>query len=501
MIDDQVGINLRNMIMFGINKTAVLYNNAILQDPIKYNYTYQYDHLWFQEKMTNSPGFYRVLFVLSRKSKNFINNRTFVMKAVLLDICQRKFNTNNLSGLPDLHRYYKKGFDSNYNPRHTRRKFTDDLQDLVIKDGRLDDDKRKISYSTAFTLDDKINDSFSPSLKMWHDEINSLNLNLDNAVKIRRQALIREIFPERWVELKQMQKEMLSILSTELIKDKDVYFPFLRKEVESFSAYFIMLSNHINSISEISWFMGKDHGKRCSIMNNNYKLLVVWDDINKTLEKMQEIFTSSEIVSRLYGVPEALLWYGNKEVAVILIKRLIDLETYDERKIELEIEYAALLRNLTKYKEMFTVINLAISNYKGQQNTLEYALLKIRHAEAVAFNGSKQNAIKELDEIFERKHEFKGNYTPSNVVAQENIKYVLREGYTNSDTKSVPIKISVLENLIGASDRIGVYCLEIKYIEDLLYNEKEYFQNIDTIDMFLNLHKQLNKTIFLCSRE
>jgi hypothetical protein len=73
--------------------------------------------------------------------------------------------------------------------------------------------------------------------------------------------LIREIFPERWVELTEMQKKMLSILSSGLIEDKNGYFPALREELENFSPYFIILYNHINSICEIYWFMGKDQGK------------------------------------------------------------------------------------------------------------------------------------------------------------------------------------------------------------------------------------------------
>jgi hypothetical protein len=166
-------------------------------------------------------------------------------------------------------------------------------------------------------------------------------------------------------------------------------------------------------------------------MNRDYKLQVIPDDINKTLEEMRQIFTPVEILSRLYGVPEALLWYGYKEESVLFMKILMDLEASELEKIELEIEYAALLRNLSMYKEMFSVINVAISNYKGENNTLEYALLKIRHAEAVAFNGAKQEAIKELDEIFQRRREFNGNYTPKQRCKLGEYKlYPQREIYT-----------------------------------------------------------------------
>ncbi|ARD84835.1 hypothetical protein FAD_0951 [Ferroplasma acidiphilum] len=40
----------RDIITFGINRTAILYNKELLSDPIKYDFQYQSDHLLFQRR-------------------------------------------------------------------------------------------------------------------------------------------------------------------------------------------------------------------------------------------------------------------------------------------------------------------------------------------------------------------------------------------------------------------------------------------------------------------
>lgn len=50
----------------------------------------------------------------------------------------------------------------------------------------------------------------------------------------------------------------------------------------------------------------------------------------------------------------------------------------------------------------------------------------------------------------------------------------------------IPIRVSLLENLIVASQRIGEYCLAKKYLEELFESESSYFKRGDATDSFFD---------------
>jgi len=212
MIDESSKENIRNMIVFGINRTAILYNIERINDPEKYDLQYQQDHLDFQERRSKDPAFLRYIFEQSHNSSNFESNRKFILKTVLMDLCEGKFNTYQLSGIADLESFHIKNKEGNYNPRHSRRMLNDELKELVIKKGRGDDDERKINYTTAFTMKyDNIDSSMEQAKKMWEDEVKTNLENSDNSLYVSMTGFLMQIFPEKWDDIMHMQDVMIKI--------------------------------------------------------------------------------------------------------------------------------------------------------------------------------------------------------------------------------------------------------------------------------------------------
>lgn len=164
----------------------------------------------------------------------------------------------------------------------------------------------------------------------------------------------------------------------------------------------------------------------------------------------------------------------------------------------LGLEYVAMLRNQGKYREMLDLSDLMIKKHQFKNYKFTYALLKIRNAEALALNGRRKEAQNELEEIFEGRDEFYGSYVPYNNEMKKLFNFVLTEKEPEPESGSIPIRVSLLENLIGASQRIGEYCLAKKYLEELFESESSYFKREDATDSFLNLNKLYNDMIFKC---
>lgn len=492
---------LMKIIMFGINRTALLYNKERVTNPEKYNLRYQWDHLWFQRRRFSDPGFFRLIFLKTRKSPNFQSTRSFVMKAVLRDICIGKFNTEVLSGPPNLESVNTKNKSGNFDPRHTRRKLNSELKELVARKGRIDYDERKIMYSTAFTLDPyEGGKALEMARKIWEDEKNNIPLDGWSVTSRSRPIFLLEIFPEIWLDRIELQKKMLILMSSfgeEARTGK--YFSILLDEIRYFSPYFIILCNHINSLCEISWFMKKGNNNRESILKQKSALDISISDAKETLSLIESTgVKSEEILNRMYPLPEALLFYGYGDIACELAKCLVALENAEKLKLQISLEYAAILRGLGKYKEMLEFMNSVQERVKTWEDPLTFALFKIRYAEANAFNGRKQEAINGLAEIFVRINQFSENYIPHQNKMKIITDMVINENEPSLDSGSVPVRVSVLENLIGSALRIKEYCLAKKYFEELFDTEKDYFRGIDNMDSFLNLQSEYNRVIFLC---
>lgn len=235
MDDEEIREGIRRMIMFGVNRTAILYNKERLNDPEKYDFWYQWDHLWFQVRRAREPGFFRHTFGLSHKSHNFESNRSFVMKLILRDLCVSKFNTEQLSGIVDLEFIHKKNKSGDYEPRHARRRLNEELKELVVKRGRIDPDERKISYSSAFRINPDGTDPMLEKAKgMWEEEIKSGQRDQSSAVNKSKPIFLKEVYPERWVDLISLQKEMLKVMSTfETGIREGGFFPHLLDEISS----------------------------------------------------------------------------------------------------------------------------------------------------------------------------------------------------------------------------------------------------------------------------
>lgn len=163
------------------------------------------------------------------------------------------------------------------------------------------------------------------------------------------------------------------------------------------------------------------------------------------------------------------------------------------------LEYISLLRNLEKYKEMLEISTYTFRNIDSISDRFLSALLKIRHAEALGLNGSRSLAVNELEEIFGTRNQFRENYVPYINNVRQAFSYVLTEKDSSPDAGSVPVKVSVLENLVAAALRISEYCLAKKYLEELLYAEADYFKRDDTLDSFLNLSRVYSEMIFKCN--
>lgn len=487
--------------MFGINRTAILYNRERLTDPEKYDFWYQWDHLWFQVRRARDPGFFRHTFALSHKSHNFESNRSFVLKLILRDLCAGKFNPEQLSGIVDLEAVHKKNKRGDYEPRHARRRMNEELKELVIKKGRVDSDERIISYSSAFRIDPDNTDPILEKAKgMWEEEVRGGQRDQSSAVNKSKPIFLKEVYPERWKDLISLQKEMLKVMSTfgsDIREGK--YFPHLLDEISSFSPFFIILGNHLNSICEIFWFMKKNRKTRASLLVSEPTFKIDISEIENSLTLIESIgWKPADIVINLFYVPDALIFFGFENLALKVMDKFMRYEYDGQMGASLGLEYVALLRNQGKYKKMLDLSEMTIKRYQLEGDKFTSALLKIRNAEALALNGKRKEAFDVLEEIFERRDEFKGNYVPYNDEMKKLFDFVLTEKEPTPKSGSIPIRVSLLENIIGASLRISEYCLAKKYLEEIFETEVEYFKRDDALDSFLRLNEVYTEMIFKC---
>lgn len=502
MVEEEVREELRRKITFGINRTAILYNQQRLTNPVKFNFRYQRDYLWFQVRRAQDPGFFRKIFNLSHKSPNFQSNRSFVMKIILRDICAGHFNTDQISGEVELESFHKKNKMGNYEPRHARRRLNDELNDLAFEKGRTSPDRRIVSYSTAFSLDTtKQRPLLDQAEKMWDEEVQQA-MNGEQKVLIETKAImLHEIFHERWQDLIELRRSMLETLGT--FDDNismSTYFSALYQEISEFSPYFIILSNHLNSICEIFWFMKKNEEKRASLLLSSQVLNVYDNDIDKTMAAMQSIgWDPQNIVHHLIGVPVALTSFGFQSQALKLSRELVKLSRGTEVWGATSLELISMFRNQKNYKEMHELSTSTMKNIGQVQDQFLSTLLRIRHAEALGLNGNSILAANELEKIFSDMDQFTGNYVQHNNIFSQVFRYVLTEKDPSPHDGSVPIKVSVLENLAFAAYRLGEFCLAMKYLGELLHGEEDYFRRDDAMNSFLNLHRIYNETIFKCN--
>ncbi len=493
---------IRRKITFGINRIGILYYSQVLIDPEKYDLNYQYDHFHFQEKRTFEPGFFRHIFMLSHKSPNFQSNRSFIMKIILRDLSAGRFNTDQLSGNVDLVSFHNKNKNGDYGPRHSRRMLNDELKELVYENRRVDPEDRKISYNSAFSIDPtKTYQIFDKAKEMFDEEKRQILKDQKSEMNHLRAISLKEIYHEIWSDLVVLQEKMLNILESfdDEIKSSE-YFSVLHNEVYTFSSYFIILSNHINSICEIFWFMKKGKDKRTSILHSYPVLKVDMNDIDKTLSIMDSVgWNSKDIALRLINVPDALMSFGFDSLALKLSEKLMTLCRNTELGATTSLEFISLLRNQGKYEEMLKISTFTIENYSLANDRLLFGLLKIRNAEALAFNGKRNEAVNELEEIFNIRCQFIENYIPYSTRVTQTFDFVLKEKRSLNDAGSIPERVSILLNLICSTLRIDEYCLAKKYLEELLYTESNYFKREDAFDLFLHLNKVYNDMIFRCN--
>jgi hypothetical protein len=278
------------------------------------------------------------------------------------------------------------------------------------------------------------------------------------------------------------------------------YFKALHLEVSEFSPYFINLCNHLNSTCEIFWFMKKKEESRANLLQSPQVLKVYDNDIDKTLSAMQSIgWDSQHIVSRLMSTPDALISSGFLGQALKLSKELVVLSMGTEIWGETCLELISMLRNQKYYGEMLELSTSIMKNVGQVKDQFLSALLRIRHAEALGLNGKHSLAVNELEKIFSARNQFTGNYVPYGSIVFQTFRYVLTEKEPSPNEGSVPVKISVLENLSFAALRIREYCLVVKYLKELLYGEADYFKRDDALNSFLDLHRIYNEMTFKCN--
>lgn len=508
MNNDSATKNIRNMITFGINRTAILYNKERLSDPIKYNFQYQLDHLRFQRRRSHDPAFFRYIFAEAHKSTNFESKRRFILKAILRDLCIGEFNAFQLSGMIDfeseesLESFHIKNKEGDYTPRHSRRMLNEELNELIVKKGHGADDERKMNYTTAFTMRyDKIDPSLEQGKKMWEDELKNNPETTDDILNISMTASIMQIFPEKWEDIMHLREIMIHTLSSfdgDITADSN--FAALYNEIKSISPYFLMLYEHINGISEMLWFMRKENIKRASIFAAKPQLVVSKADIEKTMEILKNSgIENSMVIYLLMPATNSLMHYGFSDIAIFLMNELIAQNNDFELAGEMSLEFSALLRDSTKYSEMLAFTENASKNLDSQHDVFVPALLKIRYAEALAFNGRRNDAIIILNEMFSRRDQFTGEYIPTLNLIKNASDYVLTENKKVLKSNTTPIRVSLLSNLIFASLRIKEYCLAEKYIEEIFNTENDFLKKETSTDMFLKLSETYIYVIRKCN--
>ncbi len=497
--------NIRDMITFVNNRTAILYNQELISDPKKYDFQYQHYHLYFQERRSKDPAFFRYIFAEAHKSTNFESKRRFILKAVLRDLCIGEFNTYQLSGVVDpesLTSFHSKNKEGDYNPRHSRRMLNEELNELVVKKGHGDDDERNINYTTAFSIKrDKIDPSLEQGKNMWEDEVKNSYENTDDILSISMAASLMQIFPEKWEDIIRLRELMIHTLSSFEgdIKD-DGNYSALKSEIDSISPYFIMLYEDINAISEISWFMKKDSSKRASILAEKPRLMVSVSDVEKTVEILRNSrMENFQVIHFLMPATNSLMHYRFSDVAILLMNELISLNDNIQLAGHMAVEFSAALREVEKYSDMLTFTENASKILDSQQDIFVHALFKIRHAEALAFNGRHNDAIIILNDMFSKREQFTGEYIAYKNLIKNTSNYVLTEDEKVLESNTTPIRVSLLLNLIKASLRIKEYCLTEKYIEEFFNTEKEFLTKETSTGILLNLNDTYIDVIRKCN--
>jgi len=378
----------------------------------------------------------------------------------------------------------------------------EDLNELVVKKGHGDDDARNINYTTAFSIKhDKIDPSLEQGKNMWEDEVKNNYDNTDNILPISMTAFIMQIFPEKWKDIMHLREIMIHTLSSFEgdIKVSANYIA-LEGEVGPISPYFIMLYEHINAISEISWFMKKDSSKRASILVAKPQLIVNVSDIQKTVEILKKSgMEYSQIMELLVLAKTPLIYYGFIDVAVFLINELISLNDNIQLAGKMAVEFSATLREARKYSDMLTFNENASKILDSEQDIFVHALFKIRHAEALAFNGRHNDAILILNDMFSKMDQFTGDYIAHKDLIKNTSNYILTEDEKVLESNTTPIRVLLLLNLIKASLRIKEYCLTEKYLEEFFNTEKEFLKQETSTGILLNLNDTYIDVIRKCN--
>ncbi len=195
----------------------------------------------------------------------------------------------------------------------------------------------------------------------------------------------------------------------------------------------------------------------------------------------------------------SLMHYGFIDVAVFLMNELISLNDNIQLAGQMAVEFSAVLREAGKYSDMLTFTENASKILDSQQDIFVRPLFKIRHAEALAFNGRHNDAIIILNDMFSKRDQFTGEYIAYKDLIKNTSNYVLTEDEKVLESNTTPIRVSLLLNLIKASLRMKEYGLTEKYIEEFFNTEKEFLTKETSTDILLNLNDTYIDVIRKCN--
>ncbi len=503
MAKEEILDKLQKLVIFGVNNSAILYNKQRLENPDKYNLRYQLDHYLLQVRRSTDPNFYRYIFKQSHISHNFISNRAIVIKAVIRDLCVGKFNTEQLSGVVELETVHKKNKNGDFHPRQTRRRINEDLGNFVYKKGHTEKDGREITYGTPFGYGFLEGGIFpDDAKKMWQTEKEEYSSNSIEIAKTTNTAFLIEVFPERWQDIIEMRKKMLLILGE--LESESGYSEFhsaLYNEILSFSRIFITLCNHINSICETFWFMRKSEKIRMSMLKSKSKLDLQDKEIIESFELLKEMrWKPDEIGNNMVLAANALFILGYSDLAISIYRKILSLDIVDSLKIAVYLEEICVLRNIERFQEMLNISQFVVNSFKLTDDNYFHSLLRIRHSEALAFNGKRGEAVEILESIYAIRNKHSGFHQSFGNSMAEAINLVLYEKEQDTKKYISPNNVSLLKNLLMAAFRIQEYCLCKKYTEELLEIGREYFKGEDKFEEFMGVHEIYNKVIFLCNK-
>ena len=195
----------------------------------------------------------------------------------------------------------------------------------------------------------------------------------------------------------------------------------------------------------------------------------------------------------------SLMHYGFIDVAVFLMNELISLNDNIQLAGQMAVEFSAVLREAGKYSDMLTFTENASKILDSQQDIFVRPLFKIRHTEALAFNGRHNDAIIILNDMFSKRDQFTGEYIAYKDLIKNTSNYVLTEDEKVLESNTTPIRVSLLLNLIKASLRMKEYGLTEKYIEEFFNTEKEFLTKETSTDILLNLNDTYIDVIRKCN--